>query len=332
MKFFITIFLFFIVSHVIGQDVIETKIDSLTTNKISLSEISFNFNPNGYNGGSIYHNPTKKDKRNVRRWKKLLYKKLNEDNFPQYYNLACSFWEVSELNNAKTMFLSIFNQPDKYFNDTYYYGGSGVISTDSSTSLGYGGFTYNHKNEACNYLTKIYIEQEKFDSALYFLDIAENKYPVTFTCGTGYYRQRNEQLFLRTTCYYGLKKYQEIIDLLLPYALESSQLDELVFAIKKLYSTDSIQKMLVTAEQTMKLIPIDTGVLECTKYDDNGICIDSVIYYPCHTTIELLDKELIIPIPNKNIKNGERLTKERMQKEFRESLFYKKLLRTEDEG
>lgn len=43
MRFFITIFLFFIVSHVIGQDVIETKIDSLTTNHIFAT--SFNFNP-----------------------------------------------------------------------------------------------------------------------------------------------------------------------------------------------------------------------------------------------------------------------------------------------
>lgn len=323
MRFYIiTLILFLILFDVNGQD----------ENILNLSlNTTYRYYSDGYNGSNIYHNPTKTDKKNIRRWKKLLYQQPNEENFSKYYKLACSFWEVSQLNNAKIMFLSIFNSSNKYFNDTYYYNGSGTISTDSSTTLGYGGFSYNYKNEVCNYLTKIYIEQQKFDSALCFLDIAENKYPVTFTCGTSYYFQRNEQLFLRTTCYYGLKKYQEITDLLLPYALKSSHLDELSFSIKQLYSPDSIQKMLVTAEESIECVTIETGVLECLSYDDNGNSIDSLVYYPCYSTIKLFGKELFVPIPDKDIKHGERITKERMQKEFRNSLFYHALMKKDNE-
>jgi len=271
----------------------------------------------------LYHSPNKKDQLRYKNYKSLIGQQPTLKNHELYFSLACSLWELEKMADAEKMFLAILNSKEKYYASTYYH--SSDIPGDKTKNIyGYGSFTSNYKNYSAIYLTKIYLEQKRFDKALQYLEDAVNKYKVTYSCGTGFHSQQDEYNFLYASCYEGLNKHKDVIDLLLPSCLDRS--DEIIInAIKKTYSAKEIQEKLQKAENSIEcsLDTFPSYAYQTSNYGTKKAKTDTLKYFSGIATITLFDKQINMPVPN--LENGEHLTKEKFLKLFKESDFYIKL-------
>lgn len=279
----------------------------------------------------LNHSPEKKDCRNYRRYKRYLNRKPNAKNHHKYFSLAYSLWELNKLAEAEQMFLAVVESEDEFYRSTYY--NSSDIPGDTTTNIyGYGSSTSNYKNEAAIYLTKIYLEQKQFDKALKYLEDAVNKYPVTYTCGTGYNWQRNKYDFLYASCYLGLNRNKEVINLLLPKCLERSD-EMIVEAIKNSYTEKEIDAYLTEAENSIECT-LDTTPSYFYQAKEGSNCVemtDSVEYYSGSATILLFGQKLDMPLPAFTEK-GDRLTRDWFIKRYKESDFYSRLGKKDEDN
>ena len=252
-------------------------------------------------------------------------KQPTKKNHETYYALACSLWALGKIRDAEKMFLAIVQSNGKFYDSTYYY--SSDIPGDTTTyTYGYGSFTSNYKNYAAIYLTKISLEQKQYWKALQFLEDAVKRYKVTYTCGTGFYRQQDEYDFLYASCYNGLKRYTETIDRLLPSCLERN--DQLIItALKNTYSAADIQEALQKAESSI-VCTVDTfpsyGFIT-RNYGTADEKTDTISYFSGSATIYLFGREVNMLAPH--LENGERVTRDMFVKYFMESAFYISLTR-----
>ncbi|MGL4630255.1 MAG: hypothetical protein ACRCVT_03535 [Leadbetterella sp.] len=300
--------------------------DSLTISKFTLDSSFFqavslgSFQPSF---DYLYHLPTKKDEQRYKKYKYLIAQKPTSKNYELYYSLACSLWDLEKKREAEKMFLAIFNSSEKYYSSTYYH--SSNLPRDTTTNIyGYGSFTSNYKSYSAIYLTKIYLEQKRFERALQFLEDAFKKHKVTYNCGTGYRRQQDEYDFLYASCYEGLKRHKEVIDLLLPACLDRND-TIIISAIRNTYTEKEVQKHLDIAENSIScsLDTFPSYAYQTTYGDNKKEVIDTLEYYSGSATILLFNKEVTMPVPR--LENGQHLTKEMFQTLFKESDFYDRL-------
>jgi hypothetical protein len=241
-------------------------------------------------------------------------------NHEAYYLLACSLWELNKIDDSKKMFLKIIGSTQAYYADTYYHS-SDIPGDTTINTYGYGSFTSNYKNSAGIYLTQIYIEQKKFDSAYAYLNDAVNKYKVTFTCGTGYHWQQDNYRYLYGLCFEGLGKEKELFDLLLPYCFDWRN-EIVIRAIKRKYSKAEIEKYLTDAVNSIKC-KVDkkqSSSFITSNYRQKNEKTKEIKYYSGTGTINLFGK--IIDLPTPDLENGQRLTRQYYVKLFKESSFY----------
>ncbi|MBK8926950.1 MAG: hypothetical protein IPM74_13820 [Crocinitomicaceae bacterium] len=92
-------------------------------------------------------------------------------------------------------------------------------------------------------MTKIYLEEKKFDQALKYIEYADKKYIVEQNCGTGYMWYRGEIDGLYSLAYEGLGMYDSIINMFLPQYSNHSN-GTLTRALKKVYSQAEINEYL----------------------------------------------------------------------------------------
>jgi hypothetical protein len=299
---------------------------NFTPYKFSFDSIRLNTIYTRYLGSSSYcmdHSPSKKDNQRYKLYKYLIGQQPTANNYDKYFLLACSLWQLDKTAEAEKMFLAIVNSKAKFYSSTYYHS-SDVPGDKSTNKYGYGSFTSNYKNYSAIYLTKIYLEQKKFDEALLFLDDAVHKYKATYSCGTGFRMQQDEYEFLYASCYRGLNRNKEVIDLLLPSCLERND-EMIVEAIKKTYSQAEIDENLKKAENLMECV-LDTFPSYTYLIHDWGTKKekeDTIQYFSGSATIMLFGKEISMPSPN--LEDGEHATREMFLKIFRESDFYIKL-------
>jgi len=275
----------------------------------------------------VYHLSDKEDTACFETNKALINQSPTEKNYEAYHQLACSLWDLERTKEAEKMFLNIVRSQAKYYTDTYYHS-SDVPGDTTTNTYGYGSFTSNYKNSACVYLCMIYIEQKKFDRALAYLNDAVDKYKATYTCGTGYEWQQGRYRCLYSHCYAGLKRYKELLNLLIPYCIEGFD-ENLVKAIRNLYSEKAIQAALTRAENNVKC-ELDTFPSFSYQTSDRGIeneKTDTIIYYSGTATINIFGKDVELPSPL--LENNERVTKDYFEKAFKESSFYRTLRRLE---
>lgn len=271
----------------------------------------------------LYHSPNKNDEQRFKKYKYLIGQKPKSKNHDLYYSLACSLWDLEKTTEAERMFLTIINSTKEYYASTYYH--SSDIPGDTTKNIyGYGSYTSNYKNNAAIYLTKIYLEQKKYDKALQYLEDAVNKYKVTYNCGTHYHWQQEEYEFLYASCYEGLNRHKEVIDLLMPSCLDRN--DEIIIeAIKKTYSQKEIQESLQKGEASIdcSLDTFPSYSYLINNYGTKKEKTDTIKYYSGTGIITLFDRRIKMPLPD--LGNGEHLTKEHFIKRFKESNFYIKL-------
>jgi hypothetical protein len=197
---YLTALLFFTINSALSQDTVKYSLDTLVT----LVSVSYSDSSIGANY-SIHHWPTNDDSLAYHKHKKIITSDPSENNYEDYYSLACSLWELGKLTESKKMFLKIVNSKKPFYTDTYH-GLSDIPGDTTINRYGYGSYTFNYKNHACIYLTKIDLERKQYKPALEFLELADKKYLVEQNCGTGYNWYRGEIEGLYRLCYSGLGK------------------------------------------------------------------------------------------------------------------------------
>ena len=312
--YILTTFLMVVGMNVFSQD---------TTSSFDISSFLESFSISTYSMSVEYpfdnHSPTTGDTLFCNKFKNLITEKPNKKIYSDYYYLAESLWKLGKLSEAENMFLKIVNSNDNFYTRNYYH--SSDIPNDKSTNIyGYGSFTSNFKNYACHYLTKIYLEQRKYEQALRYLEHADKKYIVGYNCGTGYRTYREEIDGLYALCYYGLSMYDTIISKFL-HNYSNYYSGTLVKAIKKQFTPEQIREQLLIAENSIKCV-VDT--LQSSTYITTENEKEEIVSYISGTaTIALFGMQVNMNKPD--LKNGEIASKELFLKRFKESGFYKSL-------
>lgn len=195
--FFLTALLFLTINNAVSQDNGKYSMDSLVTLK------SISFGDSSMTGYLLLHWPTKSDSLVYHKHRTLITSDPSENNYKDYYSLACSLWELGKLSESKKMFLKILNSEKPFYTDTYHRS-SDIPGDTTINRYGYGSYTFNYKNRACLYLTKINLERKQYKVALEFLEQADKKYIVEQNCGTGHNWYRGQIEGLYSLCYSGL--------------------------------------------------------------------------------------------------------------------------------
>jgi len=293
---------------------VDSNFNSFTAISLGRFTPSFNY---------LNHSPKTEDEQRYKKHKSLINSLPTKKNYKLYFDLACTLWELEKTVDAEKMFLTIVKSKEAFYTSSTYH--SSDIPGDTSTNIyGYGSFTSNYKNYSCIYLTKIYLEQKKFEKALAFLEDAVKKYKVSYNCGTGFYRQQDEYDFLYASCYEGLNKHKEVIDLLLPSCLERN--DEIIVnSIKKVYSAEQIKDLLGNAEAsiTFTLDSIPSFSYTTSNYGSKNAKTDTIKYVSGIATITLFESQINMPLPN--FENGQILNRAMIVAIFKESDFYNRL-------
>jgi tetratricopeptide (TPR) repeat protein len=268
----------------------------------------------------IDHSPAKEDFELFKKSRTLISQQPTIKNHEKYFRLACSLWELKKTSEAEKMFLAIVNSNKKFYTATYY-SSSDIPGDTTQNSYGYGSFTYNYKNNACIFLTKIYLEDKQFARALQCLNDAIKKYKEVYTCGTGYEAQQDKYRFLYAACYTGLNRNKEIVNLLLPYCLDWDD-KIMIGAIKKLYTKTAISRYLAEAEKSITCVvdSFQSFTVSTSNYGEKDEKSDTIRYYSGTGTIKLFEKRIKMPTPD--LQEGEIVTKEYFRKIYHESPFY----------
>jgi len=321
-KYFLLTLTFVLVGQIcFSQDTTNLKLQIDTTwnfPTISFSTLSIS------SDYSISRFPTKEDSIFCRKYSKLITAEPTKINHSDFYSLACSLWQLGRLTEAENMFLKIMASKESYYVGTYY--NSSDIPGDTTTNIyGYGSYTSNYKNYACRYLTKIYIEEKKFNQALKYIEYADKKYTVEQNCGTGYMWYRGEIEGLYSLAYEGLGMYDSIINMFLPqYSNHSNGI--LTRALKKVYSQTEINEYLKIAENSIVCV-VDTfqsSSFITHNYKEKNETTTEIKYTSGTATMSLFGRQVTLATPH--LENGEKVSRELFVKEFKESGFYNALI------
>jgi len=251
----------------------------------------------------------------------------NKYNYRNFYTLACTLWNMGMIEESEKMFLTILESKAAFYTANYYYG-SDIPGDKTTNAYGYGSFTTNYKNDASQYLCKIYLEKKQFANALKYIQLADHTYKVVQNCGTGYHWYREEIDGMYGLCYEGLGNYDSILHMYLPKFNEFGNA-LLVRSIRKLYTPAEIKKQFIIAEESL-VCEVDT--FQSTSYiihhfGEKNEQKTEVKYTAGHATMLLFGME--VTLPNLSLSNGETASRERFLNEFQSSGFYRALLNKE---
>jgi hypothetical protein len=338
-KFFICILLLAISEQGWSQDSTSvSEPEDLIDYKFNLDSLLSVFKPGGttmitftFSRTELYldHTPDKADYRRYKWHKRLITQQPTKKNHILYYSLACSLYDLNKMAEAEKMFLTIINSEEAFYTDSYYHS-SDIPGDTTKNTYGYGSYISNYKNYAAKYLTKIYIEQKAFDKALQYLEDAVHKYIETYNCGTGHMFQQLEYDRLYAACYKGLNKHKELVDLLLPDFFDTR--DTLIInAIRNLYTQQDIEAHLVKAEKSLEFSMDSSYWYTSTKRDGAKYeTTDSTKKYVGKINMILFDRTLEFERPAEE--DRKLVTREKIIADFKDSYFYKTLLKIKEEG
>lgn len=267
------------------------------------------------------HSPDAKDSLLYTSKSNLITKLPDTNNAADYYKLACALWEFNQLKEAETMFLRIVSSAVPKYTTTYYHASD--VGDTATNIYGYGSYTSHYKNEASIYLSKIYIETNRYNEALNHLNNAVKKYQASYTCGTGYYAQREEYTYLYARCYEGLKKDRRLLSLLLPDCLDRQ--DEMITnAIKRLYTPQQIKSQLEKAERSLVFIIDSTYETSMNVDSTDSSPLEAKPLYSGMLTVHLFRKK--VSLYCYNIEPNTRPDRDFFIRKFRDTDFYTRLV------
>jgi hypothetical protein len=313
----------FVFKYIEAQDTTQTPAWNMTatSDPIWYAKSSFTFTPSL--DETINHYPSHDDSSLVEKHKDLISSHPHKKNYHLYKTVACALWDIGNIADAEKMFLEIYHSKAKYYAQQYYYG-SDIPGDKSKNSYGYGSFVSNYKHYACRYLCEIAIEREQFDTALKYLIQADTVYPLTYNCGTGYNRYREQMDGLYSMCYKGLGQKQLLIDLFLPVCFDTYS-KNLIWALKQTYSKNHIDSVLLAAEHSIICI-LDSTTSYYTTYENYGKKDQKEIkttFTSGTGTIELFGLTFTLPEPD--LRQDEVVTRAHYIALFKESALYQSL-------
>lgn len=106
-----------------------------------------------------------------------------------YAELANSLWQINMVDQSERLYLNILSAE-------YY----ALRNHPSGTRYGYGSYTSDERNTAATRLGMIYLHKHEFEKAKQYLDLAVKKYPVSYSCGTGFLSQQGRYEALYRLC------------------------------------------------------------------------------------------------------------------------------------
>lgn len=230
------------------------------------TELSYSQNETGF-----YRSPQLKDSVLISNNSDLIGFEPTNKNGKEYYQLAQAFWETENNSKAEKMFRKIEESEIELFNQTILFN-SDIPGDTIQNILGYGSYTFDYKNKASIYLTKILIENENYKHAINYLTLADNEYQVKFNCGTGQnsYRRQIENLY--ALCYEGLNQNEKVIELLLPSSLRGYNLNNKIL-LRVLKKTYTLEERLAMKESAINSISFSTNESELGKYAEGFIVV-----------------------------------------------------------
>ena len=267
----------------------------------------------------IRHSASKEDSVLFQEYATLMTVDPTEQNHIIYAELAATLWHLNKIPEAERMLLHIVNSKAAYYTKTVYHSSGAPV-------IGYGSFTSNYQNEASRYLAQIYIERQEYKRALKYVKLADRKYKVAFTCGTGHRSYREEIDGLYNLAYEGLGKYKEVIKRGLPN-YDRYNVDVLVRAMQNMYTQSEIDEELLRAEASVEcVVDNDSSYTFSTAYDEYGneVIQKSSIYISGTATMWLFGQKIRLTTPA--LKDGEVVSKKRFLETFRKSYFYQSLV------
>lgn len=291
---------------------------------ILFSDYSFKSNKYYFHKNKISFSPSKEDTLFIKDHYNLLFEKPTELNYKEYYKLACSYFELKEVIKAEKMFNSIIHCNGRFYNNDYH-NSSDIISDNSTNSYGYGSFSSNYKNLSSRYLSEIYIYTKEYSKALNFVTLADKKYHIYYTCGTGAMSYEREILGLYNMCYDGLKLFSKIIELNIDNYYENNPI--LIKAILKQYSKEEIINELIKSlkSQQFTLDKHKSMMSTIHNFGKENEFETTIKYTLGVSKINLFGK--LIEMEHPNLKNNEASTKQMYIEKFKRSEFYIELIK-----
>ncbi|MBS1508298.1 MAG: tetratricopeptide repeat protein [Bacteroidetes bacterium] len=314
LRCFLPAIVFAFAGNVFAQAKYNSIADSLGVNLNFKFSKSFDYEP--------FHFPTSNDTAVYLTSKGLVNTTPTKSNFDQYYLLAEALWQLNKLDSAESMFTAIMACGEEFFEEDYHHASDvpGVVLT-----YGYGSYSSNYKNKACLGLTRIYIEKKMYEKALEYLQLADKKYLVEYTCGTGsgMYREMIDGLYC--ACYEGLGMYARLVDFFLNDHPHDWDNDILVGAIKKVYSPAEIKNYLREAENSLvfELDKSQSSTFTTYHYGEPDEETIENKFTSGQATISLFGRKVFVPVPD--LPNGKTATKEMFLKEFKNTTLYQSL-------
>ncbi len=303
-----------------GQnDTLVFKID--TTLTALTGEINFTnlwFSVFSKRENSIEKNPYEGDSALIENNIGLLKKSPDFKNHIIYSQLAGALWRAGRIKDAKKMFIRIEKSDEPYYTGTEFH--------SAGNTYEYGSFTSNYKNDACLFLTMIFIEEKNYALALKYLTKADKIYSINYNCGTGHNMYTRELKNLYGICYSGLKRDKDLITLHFSEFFYSDHI--LIAALKKKYTQGDLNRYLNLAVDNITIIRDSFPTLFYTKSDlTEEDSLISTTYNGSESTI-LFGRKVELPPPS--LKKDEKVTRSHFIKEFIESDFYTILYKKSD--
>jgi hypothetical protein len=262
----------------------------------------------------IKQEPNEGDTALIKSGKYLLQKGPGYITYEAYANLAAAYWRAGRNNTAKKMFLLIEQSKELYY--------TGTLFHSAGNRYEYGSYTSNLKNEACQYLCKIYIEEKNYGEALAYLVKADKKYKIQFNCGTGAMSYANNLNSLYVVCYAGLGFTDKLIDL---YLHENFYYDDQFIALlKKKYSRAELKRYLQLAVDNITFVKDEWATevfTQCENEEEDSL---TARYTNGSGYTVLFGHKTDLPRPD--LKDGETVTRQHFVDAFINSRFYKALL------
>jgi len=159
-----------------------------------------------------------------------------------YYNMGYILLITKDYANAKMIFEDILTSDFDDMDE----GGTGEGLMAEPYAL--------YKNNSCNILAKLALEEKDFKKALAYTEMADKEYPYYHFCGNEYAANNIHLAWLYAKCYEGLGDKDKALTTLLPECLDNG-----------LANNDSIVKM---AAQLIK---------EKYKYEEIEAAIDNAV-------------------------------------------------------
>jgi tetratricopeptide (TPR) repeat protein len=153
-----------------------------------------------------------------------------------YYNMGDIYMIKKNIKKAKEIFRSIL---DSDFDEMDRGGrGSGLMAEPYAL----------YKNNSCNILAEIALDEKDYKNALRYTQMADTEYPYVHFCGNEYEANDIHMAVMYAKCYSGLGDSDRAIQTLMPHCIEngfannSRLIEQLCEMLKKKYSREEIKQ------------------------------------------------------------------------------------------